>query len=237
MTLLNGRHAVVFSAWSTEAYNTIQVDTTNRDINFHGSPDIGNAVSVNRSVLDYHPALDTSGSTSIWSIVSGGGSSHAATDIYASNTAVFHFAVASSANDDIRGTGGNDYLNGAFGYDSLSGGAGNDYIVGGTRKDTLTGGSGSDTFLLRMGDDLDTITDFTFGAGGDMIIFSGNAAVANASSLVFTQNGSDLYVRYGSNSTVILKDHTLADVDISNFAFDPSGAATSSAYNGIGFIL
>ena len=136
--------------------------------------------------------------------MSGGGASHAATDIYGSNMAGFHFAVAASANDDIRGTDQDDYLNGAFGYDSLSGGAGDDYLVGGTRKDTLTGGAGSDTFLLRMGDDLDTITDFTFGAGGDTIIFSGNTGVTSASGLVFTQNGADVSIRYGSNSTVIL---------------------------------
>ena len=44
LNLLNGRHAVVFSAWNAEAYNTIQVDFTNRDINFHGSPDLGNSL-------------------------------------------------------------------------------------------------------------------------------------------------------------------------------------------------
>jgi Ca2+-binding RTX toxin-like protein len=237
LTLLNGRHAVVFSAWSAEAYNTIQVDVTNRDINFHGSPDLGNSLSIDHAVLDYDPAHDTSGSTSIWSIVSAGGSSHAATDIYGSNDVGFHFAVASSANDDIRGTDQDDYLNGAFGYDKLSGGAGNDYLVGGMRKDTLTGGSGSDTFLLRMGDDLDTITDFAFGAGGDTLIFSGNVAVKSASDLVFTQNGADLYIRYGSNSTVILVGHTLADIDIANFTFDPTGALTANAYAGVDFVL
>jgi hypothetical protein len=101
----------------------------------------------------------------------------------------------------------------------------------------ITGGNGADTFLLRMGDDLDTIKDFTFGLDGDTLIFSGNAAVSSIANLTFTQNGEDLYVRYGVNSTVILQGHTLADVDAANFTFDPTGQATASAYFADGFIF
>ena len=237
LDLRDGRHSLVFSAWSAETGNTIHIANSNRDINFHGSPDLGNAVTVDHGVLDYNPTLDTSGTNSVWAIVSGGGPSHAPTDIYGANSVGFSTAVASTANDDIRGTSGDDYLNAGFGYDSLSGGDGNDYLVGGTRKDMMTGGSGSDTFLLRMGDDLDTITDFSFGVDGDTLIFSGNMAMASAGDLTFTENGGDLYVRYGSNSTVILKDHSLADVDADNFHFDPSGLQTASAYSGEDYIL
>ncbi len=232
LVLYNGRHSVVFSAWNAETGNTIEIANTNRDINFHGSPDTGNGISVARAMLDYNPALDTSGENSTWALVSGGGTSHAATDIFGDNAVAFNYAVGSTANDVIHGTDTNDYLNAGFGYDTILGGGGDDYIVGGTRKDTLTGGEGSDTFLLRMGDDLDTITDFTFGVDGDTIIFSGNAAVTSMANLTFTQNGVDLYVRYGSNSTVILAGHTLADVDAANFAFDPGGVQTLPAYNG-----
>lgn len=232
LDLYNGRHSVVFSAWNAETGNHIEIASTNRDINFHGSPDTGNDISVARAVLDYNPALDTSGESSIWAIVSGGGASHAATDIFGGNNVEFSYAVGGTANDVIHGTNGNDYLNAGFGYDTILGGAGNDYVVGGTRKDTMTGGEGADTFLLRMGDDLDTITDFTFGVGGDTIIFSGNAGVTSLANLTFTQNGADLYIRYGSNSTVILAGHALADVDATNFAFDPGGVQTLAAYNG-----
>jgi hypothetical protein len=232
LDLYNGRHSVVFSAWNAETGNSIGIANTNRDINFHGSPDTGNGISVARAVLDYNPALDTSGENSSWAIVSDGGASHAATDTFGDNDVAFNYAVGSTANDVIHGTDSNDYLNAGFGYDTILGNGGDDYIVGGTRKDTMNGGDGSDTFLLRMGDDLDTITDFTFGLDGDTIIFSGNAAVTSMANLTFTQNGADLYVRYGSNSTVILAGHTLADVDASNFAFDPGGAQTLAAYNG-----
>jgi RTX calcium-binding nonapeptide repeat (4 copies) len=232
LDLYDGRHSVIFSAWNAETGNLIDVSETNRDINFHGSPDTGNVIVVGHAVLDYSPAPGAS----VWSIVSHGGTNHASTDIYAGNTVSFNFAVGSSANDEIMGTSGNDYLNAVFGYDTINGGTGDDYLVGGTRRDVMTGGTGADTFLLRMGDDLDRITDFTFGTGGDSLIFSGNAAVTSMANLTFTQNGADLYVRYGSNSTVILTGHTLADVDTTNFIFDSAGQQTLDAYNGT-FVL
>lgn len=236
LNLVNGRHAVVFSAWSAETGNSIQVDHTNRDINFHGSPDVGNSVTVNHAVMDYQPPQDTSGLNDIWAMVSPGGTNHAATNIYGGNKVEFHYAVGSSARDNIRGTTGNDYLNGGSGADTIKGGAGDDYIVGGLKKDVLTGGAGHDTFLFKMGDDLDKITDFTFGANGDTLIFSGNAAVHSMADLTFTQVGADLNVRYGYNSTVVLQNHTFADVNEANFSFDSSGQATAAAWNG-DFIL
>ena len=232
LDLLNGRHAVILSAWSAETGNLIDVTSTNRDINFHGSPDLGNVIMVGRGVLDYVPVLNTSGQSAIWSIVSQGGTNHASTNIYPANSVEFNYAVGSAANDEIHGTAGSDYLNAAFGYDTIMGGGGQDYIVGGTRRDVMEGGTGSDTFLLKMGDDLDRITDFAFGADGDTLIFAGNAAVISTANLTFTQNGADLYVRYGANSTVILAGHTFADVNTANFSFDASGTQTQAAYDG-----
>ena len=48
-------------------------------------------------------------------------------------------------------------------------------------------------------------------------------AVVDANDLTITEDGSDLRVRYGSNSTVILENTTSADIDIGNFQFDPGG--------------
>ena len=216
----------MFSAWSAETGNNIQVSHTNRDINFHGSPDVGNSVTVAHAVMDYQLGND------MWSMVSPGGANHAATNIYGGNKVEFHYAVGSSARDNIRGTSGNDYLNGGAGADTIKGGAGDDYIVGGLKRDVLTGGAGHDTFLFKMGDDLDKITDFTFGVGGDTLIFSGNSAVHSMADLKFTQVGADLNVRYGLNSTVVLQGHTLADVSADNFSFDSSGQTTAAAWQG-----
>ncbi len=232
LDLMNGRHAFIFSAWNAETGNTVQINNTNRDINFHGSPDSGNTVLVDRAVLQYDPSQNTSGLNDIWAMVSHGGKTHPYTNIYATNQVQFHYAVGASAADDIRGTVAGDYLNGRGGADKIMGGAGDDFIVGGLKRDVMTGGVGHDTFLLKMGDDLDKITDFTFGASGDTLIFSGNSLVQSLADLKFTQNGTDLYVRYGYNSTVILQNHTLADVNASNFEFDSSGTLYAAAWNG-----
>ena len=236
LDLLNGRHAFVLSAWNAESGNKVQINTTNRDINFHGSPDGGNTVTIDRAILQYDPPQNTSGLNDIWSLVSHGGTNHASVNFYTENQITFKYAVGAAAKDDIRGTSGNDYLNGKGGADKLNGGAGDDFIVGGLKRDVLTGGAGHDTFLFKMGDDLDKITDFTFGASGDTIIFAGNSKVTSMANLVFTQTGADLYIKYGVNSTVILQNHTLADVQAGNFSFDSSGVDSLPAWNG-DFIL
>jgi Ca2+-binding RTX toxin-like protein len=232
LDLVNGRHGFIFSAWNAETGNKVQINNTNRDINFHGSPDSGNLITVDRAVLDYNAALDTSGFSDVWSIVSHGGTNHAYTNIYGKNGVEFHYAVGASNVDDMRGTAGNDYLNGKGGADRINGGLGDDFIVGGLKRDVMTGGAGHDTFLLKMGDDLDKITDFTFGAGGDRLIFSGNSAVTSMANLKFTQTGADLYIKYGLNSTVILQNHTMADLQAGNFEFDASGQTYAAAWNG-----
>jgi Ca2+-binding RTX toxin-like protein len=232
LDLTNGRHSFIFSAWNAETGNTVQINTTNRDINFHGSPDRGNTITVDHAVLQYDPSQNTSGVNSVWSLVSHGGKSQPFTDIFATNQVQFHYAVGAAAADTLFGTAAGDYLNGGGGADKINGGAGDDYIVGGLKRDVLTGGAGSDTFLFKMGDDLDRITDFTFGIDGDTIVFAGNAKMTSMANLKFTQNGADLYIKYGVNSTVILENHTLADVNAANFEFDSSGTHSLPIWNG-----
>ncbi len=147
----------------------------------------------------------------------------------------FAHGEGSIRNDTIYASDDGAYLNGKFGYDTLNGGNGDDFLVGGTRKDTLTGGLGSDTFLFRMGDDLDTITDFEFGAGGDTLIFAANPSVAEFSDLTLRQSGNDVKIRYGSNSTVIIKDHLVSEIDANNIQFDPTGLLTAPDYFGIDY--
>jgi Ca2+-binding RTX toxin-like protein len=229
LSIFDMRHAVVFSAWNAEAYNTVQVLETNRDINFHGSPDMGNVVSVDRLVLAYNTAIDPTQ----WAAVSGGGTNHAATDIWNANDVRFVFGVGAGNVDVMHGADTGSYLNGMGSNDTLIGGSGNDVLVGSLRRDTLTGGAGADTFVFRMGDDLDTITDMQFGAGGDTIVIMGNTAVDGFEDLVFTQDGADLRVRYGANSTIILKDTLRSDVDASNFQFDPQSANWFDEWSGL----
>ncbi len=235
LEILNVRHSLVFSAWSAENFNTIQITDTNRDINLHGSPDRENDITIDYAALEYDPAQNTSGGNAIWALVSAGGASHAATDIFGQNDVKFAYGEGSSRNDTIYATDDGAYLNGKFGYDTLVGGDGDDLLIGGTRKDTLTGGLGSDTFLFRMGDDLDTITDFEFGVDGDTLIFSANPSVTEFADLRLRQSGDDVKVRYGSNSTVIIKDTLVSEIDANNIEFDPYGTLTAEDYFGIDF--
>ena len=64
------------------------------------------------------------------------------------------------------------------------------------------------------------------------IIFSGNRGVSSMADLVFTRVRAILNVKYGLNSTVVLLNHTFADVQEANFSFDPSGQATVGAWAG-----
>jgi len=98
-----------------------------------------------------------------------------------SYTGVEHARLVGKANIDIIGDGhdnhltgnaGANYLEGGAGLDILVGGAGDDFLYGGTGTDTLTGGLGADIFhyeALAEGSNLETITDFTVGVGGDML--------------------------------------------------------------------
>ena len=223
LEIFNTRHAVLFSSWDAEAGNYVHVTVTNRDINFHGSDDTGNTVIVDRAVLSYDPLQNTGVTDGIWPIVGDGGSVHASTDIFGHNTVRFGWAVGHDTNERIDGVDTGAYLNGRNGQDTLNGGAGDDILVGGLNKDTLTGGAGRDTFLFKVGDNYDTLTDIDLRAGGDRIVFTGTATLDSFADLAVTQNGADVYVRYGANATLILKGHTVAEVTAQTFQFDPTG--------------
>ncbi|MBK6741692.1 MAG: type I secretion C-terminal target domain-containing protein [Hydrogenophilales bacterium] len=84
--------------------------------------------------------------------------------------------LGSAFNDTITGDGNANVLNGGAGNDTISGGGGNDTITGGTGDDTLTGNAGADTFDWNLGDQgteaapgIDIVTDFTQGAGNDVL--------------------------------------------------------------------
>ena len=62
---------------------------------------------------------------------------------------------------------------GYSGADIFKGGSGNDVFWGAIGGDSLTGNAGQDTFYFGdMTEGNDTITDFTVGAGGDILQFS-----------------------------------------------------------------
>ena len=82
--------------------------------------------------------------------------------------------VSSSFSVLVDGTG-NDLV-GTATSDVINAGVGNDTLTGGAGDDTLTGGAGADVFRWSLNDQgttatpaSDHITDFTLGAGGDVL--------------------------------------------------------------------
>jgi Ca2+-binding RTX toxin-like protein len=171
------RHGVLFSSWSAEHHNHIQIDSTNRDINFHGSPDSDNTIIVERAEASY------GGGGSSWPIVGPGSFPVHPLSTIADNDIRFHYLRSTDHGETIRATddnadidaaGGDDVIAGGKGADRLSGGEGNDTIRDtGTGSDTINGGTGDDTIEAGRGSDVitggegnDTIRD---GGGNDRI--------------------------------------------------------------------
>jgi Ca2+-binding RTX toxin-like protein len=67
--------------------------------------------------------------------------------------------------DYLEGGSSSDALTGLGGSDVLVGLDGDDVLDGGTDNDVMSGGTGSDVYLFRRGDGVDTIDDYSEGAG------------------------------------------------------------------------
>jgi Ca2+-binding RTX toxin-like protein len=137
-------------------------------------------------------------------------------------------------NDRLNGNAGNDLLIGGQGNNQIYGGSGNDVIFGWKGNDFLSGGSGVDTFVFTKNADAhwgfttgrDTISDFTAGAGGDIIditdvapgtflTFDGtNHLVASAAAV---QSGADTLIILGTNDSIRLTGVTLTNLTTANF--------------------
>ena len=175
----DSRHAVLFSSYNAEHYNSLHLSYANRDINFHGSADTGNTIVVDLLEQNY-PA---DGSTEQWRAVGPGVIGlHPNSDIEG-NDVTFRQARTGDRSDAVTthaeggqlwlrdgsdlglGQGGNDRMWGEAGNDTLLGNGGSDALSGGLGKDSLDGGAGDDT--LEGGDDNDTLRG---GAGNDLII-------------------------------------------------------------------
>ncbi|MEP0856232.1 endonuclease/exonuclease/phosphatase family protein [Trichocoleus sp. DQ-U1] len=141
----------------------------------------------------------------------------------------------------INGNASSNTLVGSNSNNRIDGKAGNDTLIGLQGNDILTGGGDQDIFVIRSGDDIDTITDFGgVGTGNhppaeiisevDTLKFEGAGLTAN--NLLLTQTGNDLAIAFDGvdNTKVILKNFTLQDfnnlqqstgasVDIGNILF------------------
>lgn len=156
------RHSVITGSFTAEHYNDIHVLSTNRDINFHGSPDAANTIVVDRSSMEFTEAEPKR------AVQPGNQLIHPKSAIE-DNDVTFRYLKASYAEDTVHGHKDGSKLYGMQGDDALHGGAGVDLLDGGTGNDILSGGASADTFIFRRGYGLDTIEDFKSGKSGDTL--------------------------------------------------------------------
>ena len=126
-------------------------------------------------------------------------------------------------NDLLQGEAGNDFLSGAANNDILEGGDGDDFIAGGAQNDFLTGGSGDDEYYFAIGDNIDTLTDFTAGAGSeDVIQLAGFGVAYDTFAEVMaaaTDDGIDTTINFGGGDIIVLQGVTVAQLHQDDFSF------------------
>ncbi|MDB5658933.1 MAG: hypothetical protein JWS10_1548 [Cypionkella sp.] len=142
------RHAVLFASYTSAANNTVQVDFTNRDINFHGGLDHDNVIIVNNSVR-------STAQQSYMASVSffNEGTTYGAPTNPDTNVIKFANVVATVRADALVAVDTGATISTLSGNDSVVGGAGNDKIDLGTGSDLVLASAGQDTIIGGQGTD------------------------------------------------------------------------------------
>lgn len=120
--------------------------------------------------------------------------------------------------DVLKGGNGNDTLNGGNGNDELSGGKKADLLDGGNGDDNLRGQAGTDTFVFADDHGHDVIRDFKRAELIDLTGVSALADFADVEAAAAEQSGN-LLIETGADSSILLRNVALADLDADNFLF------------------
>lgn len=190
------RHAVLFSSWHAEIGNLVHIEYTNRDVNFHGSPDYLNTVLIDEMVLQYNENRRAGRPRGAWRALSFGGKLHARTNFIAHNDITFIKAVGGWRNDILPAAQTGSVLNGR---------KGDDFLIGNIGQDYFTGGAGRDWFV--PGGNADIITDFETGKKGDVLLVNDEHQI--------TQSGEGALVTVG-DATILLEGIKLKDLSPEN---------------------
>lgn len=123
--------------------------------------------------------------------------------------------------DRIFGNSFSDVLNGGAGDDSLNGGGGADVLNGGSGDDTLKGGNGRDEFIFANGHGDDIIQDFNARGNNDQINLQSLSGFNNINNVMnaASASGGDVLIQTGNNSSILLENVAMADLDASDFLF------------------
>jgi Ca2+-binding RTX toxin-like protein len=133
--------------------------------------------------------------------------------------------TGNALNNVITGNDNGDTLAGGLGLDKLIGGTGADTLDGGLGKDTLTGGTGADTFVFSTApaaSNVDTITDFTGGVGGDTLEFE-NSVFTALGLVPGPLDPSFLHAAAGLTTAQNPTDHLIYNTTTGNLYYDADG--------------
>lgn len=228
------RHAVLFSANTSAAGNTVHVLSTNRDINFHGGLDHDNTVIVDRSV---RTAAEQRYLGSV-SFVNPGTDYGAPTDPDA-NTILFREVVGTVRADLVQAASGGATISTLGGNDTIVGGNGNDRIDGGTGNDLITYSRGADTVI--GGDGTDTLdfnvwrSSVTLSVSNGQLVVTGAFGVTRLSGVeyVLFENGRFAVADLIAQTTASGRSQALATADTFIFADTPAGPQVESHLSGV----
>lgn len=235
------RHAVLFGSWNSAANNAVEVDYTNRDINFHGGRDHDNTVLVHNSIR-----TDAESHYLGWSYFNNtdGTSYGAPTDPNANHT-TFVNVDATTKSDVLVADDSGATIHARGGADDIHLGAGNDFVDAGTGNDTIHGSLGNDR--INGGYGTDTVTydtnqaDNTLGhdADGNLVVIkpAGQDVLTSIETLQFHDHGVDTatltdlpLVHLGTEGNDTFTVHDSTDIVVSNGGWD-------RVYSDVGFTL
>ena len=124
-------------------------------------------------------------------------------------------------NDTLKGGRGDDQLDGGDQHDKLLGGIGKDTIEGGRGNDIIYGGPNGDTFVFENGHGNDHIFDFNPLSQAERIDLSGVTGFDSFQDVrgAATQMAGHVRIETGNDSSILLVNVSLSDLDASDFLF------------------
>jgi Ca2+-binding RTX toxin-like protein len=151
LDIIDTRHAVIFGGWNTASGNSIHLNHTNRDINFHGGLDQNNIVILDEAMRNTIEEQEGLG----WATFYNQKGTHYGVPTNPKTNPIYFRVLEGTSKDDTYVFSHLDgsIIKGLGGHDSIVGGVGDDEIDGGMGDDTLMGGAGDDVFVFSEGDD------------------------------------------------------------------------------------
>lgn len=221
------RHAVLFASYTSAVNNTIEVDFTNRDINFHGGLDHGNVVTVHNSIRTT-AEQSYMGSVSFFNL----GTTYGAPTDPDANVIKFENVVATVRADAVVSVDTGSHISTLSGNDSVAGGAGNDWIdlgsgsdlvLASAGQDTINGGQGVDRLVIGQHSSQVLVTTIagqsvvlsalgrTFISGIEEFQFTDGVKAASSQQLTLVSAPAAAAIATGSPSYVDVSSDSMAD--------------------------